>query len=500
MSRNWKVDIKKLFTKLHINIYANYVGRLISIASVYLFIPVYIKILGVNAYGIIAFYAMLLAIMYIADSGLSSSFSREASKEVNKRNLLDILFSTEVCLYGILVSVGALIFLNSSLIVENWMHDIQPEDKAIVVDCIYIMPFALIPQIAMSLYYGGFMGLEHQVKGNFFTSFFTLCRSGLVILPIYIWPDIRIFFIWQAVVSWSFVFAMRHFLKKDIYRNKYRAKFSWSLLKPMRSYAGGMLIMSVLAGLNTQLDKIIVTKYQSLENFGYYSLASIIAQIPIILTTPIALALLPRFTKILNEGEIFKLKKLYELNTYLIATISSTASFGLLYFSSNIVELWLPASGYSVDMIVTLQILSIGSLFLCLQLMPYHLSLANGHTKTNRNLGFIILCFSIPSQIYLTEKYGIVGASVNWLILNVCAFIYLGYKLNIKFNNNSVLEWFLKYTKIPVVISFLIMSFAYFILNFVNINNILIVLIVIIFSIISLISSAIVFFRFINKH
>jgi O-antigen/teichoic acid export membrane protein len=436
---------------------------------------------------------MMLAIMYIADSGLSSSFSREASKEANKRNLLDILFSTEVCLYGILVSLGALIFLNSSFIVENWMHDIQPGDKAIVIDCLSIMPFALIPQIAMSLYYGGFMGLEHQVKANFFISFFTVCRSGLVILPIYIWPDIRVFFIWQAIVSWSFVLAMRHFLIKDVYRIKYRAKFSWSLLKPMRSYASGMFIMSVLAGLNTQLDKIIVSKYQSLENFGYYSLASIIAQIPIIFTTPIALALLPRFTKILNEGEVFKLKKLYELNTYVIATISSTASFGLLYFSKNIVELWLPSSGYSADMIMTLQILSIGSLFLCLQLMPYHLSLANGHTKTNRNLGFIILCFSIPSVIYLTKNYGIIGASTNWLILNLFAFFYLGYKLNIKFNNGCVYNWFLKYTIIPIIISLVIMSFASILISITEYNNISKILLAAFFSVISLGASALIF-------
>ena len=333
------------------------------------------------------------------------------------------------------------------------------------------MPFAIVPQVAMALYYGGFMGLEHQVKGNILISIFTLFRSGFVILPIYIFPDIRVFFIWQAFISWFFIFIMRYLLKKNIYKKEYHAEFNWKLLIPIKNYAAGIFIMLILSGLCTQLDKIIVSKYQSLENFGLYSLASTLAQIPIILTTPIALALLPRFTRIIDGNDLLKLKSLYELNSYLISAISSTVVFGLVYFSSNIVEVWLQESSYTNSVIVALQILALGSLFLCLQLMPYHLSLAYGHTKTNRNLGFIILCLTIPSQILLTKNYGIVGASINWLALNFFAFIYLGFILNKKFNENAIRKWFFSFTIIPMGVSFLTMSAGKIIALYLNFSN-----------------------------
>ena len=68
-------------------------------------------------------------------------------------------------------------------------------------------------------------------------------------------------------------------------------------MKTVGRFAGGMMIMAVISSLNTQIDKLIISKMLSLKEFGYYALAGTISQVPELLITPIAMAILPRMVK-----------------------------------------------------------------------------------------------------------------------------------------------------------------------------------------------------------
>lgn len=93
---------------LRLNVVANYAGKFWGIASVYIFVPVYISLLGMDAYGLISFNAIVLALLFIADAGLSSSFAREAAKGQRGQELLDALTSIERVLFLILTLIGAI--------------------------------------------------------------------------------------------------------------------------------------------------------------------------------------------------------------------------------------------------------------------------------------------------------------------------------------------------------------------------------------------------------
>ena len=74
-----------------------------------LFIPFYIKFMGVEAYGLIGIFATLLAIFSLLDMGLASTLTREmarlsviAGKEQEMRNLVRTL---EVIYWGFAISI-----------------------------------------------------------------------------------------------------------------------------------------------------------------------------------------------------------------------------------------------------------------------------------------------------------------------------------------------------------------------------------------------------------
>lgn len=62
------------------NLIANFVGRGWPAASVLIFAPLYLKALGPEAYGLVAFYNALSSVLYFADFGFTSALNRELAR------------------------------------------------------------------------------------------------------------------------------------------------------------------------------------------------------------------------------------------------------------------------------------------------------------------------------------------------------------------------------------------------------------------------------------
>ena len=62
------------------NIIANIANKAWGFLSILLFTPLYIKFLGVEAYGLIGFYSTLLAMLAFADMGFTATLTRETAR------------------------------------------------------------------------------------------------------------------------------------------------------------------------------------------------------------------------------------------------------------------------------------------------------------------------------------------------------------------------------------------------------------------------------------
>jgi O-antigen/teichoic acid export membrane protein len=455
--------------KISANLIFNFLGKSWSVFSVYAFVPIYIKILGQESYGLIAFHSLILSLLWIVDCGLSASFAREAARLKSRKSLLDTLVSVERVLIAILLPIGFIFIFFAEYISKNWLRSVDYIDANVLVHSLRLMPISIVPQILISLYIGGLMGLEKQVLANLLNTIFSVFRSGAVILPLFKYPDVRIFFIWIALVSIimacvirsAFIYGTKNsLLDHDKSECEDNGRFSISVLVGIREYAIGMFGMSIIAGLNNQIDKIVVSKMLSLAKFSQYSLASTLSQIPYIVTLPIATAVLPRFIRMIGSNEVSSLSKVYQISNFWISLIGSYAGMFIICFTDDILFLWLDKVDFDRQTLIGIRILSLGSIFLSFQLAVYHLSIAYGHTKTNLKFGCIVLIISVPTQILLTSHYGIVGATVPWLLLNILAFVFLGVTLNRRFPLISIKKYFFNDTLSAFFLASIIMVSA----------------------------------------
>jgi O-antigen/teichoic acid export membrane protein len=239
-------------------------------------------------------------------------------------------------------------------------------------------------------------------------------------------------------------------------------KFDKQILKTIGRFAGGMMLMAMISSLNTQIDKLVISKILSLKEFGYYSLAGILSQVPVLIITPIAFAILPRMVKYTAKTEKDKLIKLFHVNTIVLSTLAATGAMVLFLFTKDFVLIWTHDNLIAQGIENVTKILLIGGVFLSFQYMPYHLAIANGHTQTNVRLGIVAIICIIPSLIFFVNQFGLIGATYTWLIMNIFAYFYLGYFIISKFLKNEFKRWLINGTLIPLVITTLTGCVSYF--------------------------------------
>jgi hypothetical protein len=201
--------------RVAVNLIANYGGKLWSIASIYLFVPLYIKYLGVDAYGIIAFHSALLGLIFVADAGMSTAFAREVAKHNLERSELATLLRSLELVYLVIFLAGT-VGISSEWIASNWLKSHGDLSASLISTCIILMGCLASIQVSMSLYNGGLMGSDRHAVANGFQIGFSMARSGLVILPLYFWPNLLTYFSWQLVISAIFLAWMRQTVWRHI--------------------------------------------------------------------------------------------------------------------------------------------------------------------------------------------------------------------------------------------------------------------------------------------
>lgn len=438
---------------LRINIVANYVGRAYAMASTYLFIPFYVAILGPTAYGVIAFYALLLTIGGLADVGLSSTFARQAARQADKRQLIHLLAAAERILLGGAAAFSLVALVGAPWIIEHWLN-IGLLNASEAMTSLRLMALMITPHLLISLYSAGLLGLQRQVSANLLQALFVTVRSGLVILVIMWKPDLPTFFSWQLGATLMFMVVSRVTLVRALGLPWFaNARFRFASIRAQLGYASGMLAITLIAGVNTQLDKLLISRSLSLTEFGYYSLASVLAQVPGAITTPVVVALFPKLTAHIAAGEVEEAYDDYRLYARIVAFAGALSGFGLFLFSPEILEVWLqqPALPPVVPQVASL--LAIGGIFLCLQMPPYYLSLAYGENRIIAVVATATLLASVPLTIIAINAYGLPGAAAVWVFVTGVNYASITIAVHRRRFRGRHLEWMLNSVAIPLALA-----------------------------------------------
>lgn len=459
------------------NIIANIAGKFWSILSNFLFIPLYIKYLGFESYSVISFTLMITGIMAVLDGGLTATLSREfARKDNTDADKYRVFRSLEAAYLFVVFLCITAIFFASGCIGQHWIS-VKSFTQDQIALFLKIMSFEIGFQLLFRFYTGGLLGLEKQVEANVYQIGWGLFRNGLVLIAIYMSPSLQTFFVWQTISTIIFTLLIKFALQNKISlgsRFAFSLKIEKDVIQKVGKFAGGMMLIALVSALNTQLDKLTISKLLSLDNLGYYTLAVSISQGLMILINPIYTALLPRFTAHYSSNEKQHASNLFGKVSLLVSIFVFSIMVNMAFFSSDLIWIWTGKQDIAEKTYKLVPIVSFAYCMITLQMIPCGIAFSNGYTKLNNILGLLSLVITIPGYYIATKTYGAIGAAaVFCFVQTVTTVIYL-YFINKKFLNFAFFkEVFLKQFLLPLMVTGGIGAVLYLIPNYFNGSRVL---------------------------
>ena len=442
------------------NISANLFGNSWQALMALVFVPLYIKFMGVESFGVLGIFVMLQVMTGLLDMGLSGTINREMArlsvlpgKEQEIRNLVR---SLEIIYWCIALVIGIAVVALSPFIAHYWVKAEQLSSSTIE-QAFLIMGFTLMLQWPISFYSGGLMGLQRQIILNVITIIISTLRGlGAVAVLWLISPTIQAFFLWQIVISAIHTFLLVTFFWRKLPKSKNRPVFQKQLIKGIWKFAVGIGGTTILGIVLTQIDKVILSKMLSLEMFGYYALASVIAMSPLRLSGPLFFSIYPRFTQLVSLDELEGLKQLYHKGCQFMAVLILPASIVVALYSYEIVLLWTQNLVTAEKSHLLVSIIICGTALNALMELPHALQWSFGWTKLSFFRNFIAVVLVVPLIVYMTANYGAAGAASVWLILNVGYVLFEVPLMHRRLLNKEKWRWYWQDVLIPLGTALLI--------------------------------------------
>jgi O-antigen/teichoic acid export membrane protein len=443
--------------QLKSNIVSNYLGTAWTSIIGLIFVPFYLKYIGIDGYGLVGFFLMLNASLGILDGGLGAVALRECSRYLavnleDKNKIEKLLLAMELLFISLALIFCFLIAISSEMIVDLWLN-VKSINRDNTIFALRWMALAIGAQFPLSFYTNCITGLQKQAYLNVINAFVATLRGvGAILILSQFSPTIEAFFAWNALLSFGTLFIYRHYLYSSIKPQTSFRQVALSDFSQVKRFMVGAGIINVMSLMLSQLDKIILSKVLTLQNFGYYSLAWMLGTLVYRLTSPIFNAYYPRLTE-LRESSFDLMIKAYHQSCLLMAVMTVPISIWLSIFSRDILLLWTHNQEVANAACGALSVLSLGTLCNALMHMPYALQLAHGHTKLAIWQNAFTILIMGPLIWYFATRYNLTFAALPWLLINFSYVIISPFFMHKHLSLPGIKEWYKKCVIQPVIIS-----------------------------------------------
>jgi O-antigen/teichoic acid export membrane protein len=436
------------------NVVSNYLGQGWTTLMNLAFVPLYIKYMGIETYGLIGIFALLQAGLALLDMGMTPTLSREMARftggDHDAQSIRDLLRSIEIIGLGIAVLVTLGTWAASDWLASDWLRagrlPVEEVSRALA-----IMGAVSAMRFVENIYRSSIVGLQRQVLLNVVTGVMATLRGlGSVGILVWVSPTITAFFIWQGLVSLFTVGLFSVVVYRTLPALGRHARFSLDSLIAIWRFAAGMMTITLLAILLTQVDKVLLSRLLTLKTFGYYTLAGVVANTLYTLTLPITSAFYPQFTVLVTRAEEVALIRAYHKSAQLVTVLMGTAAIILIVFGDVVMALWTRDSVIVQEVAPLVAVLALGTLLNGLMWIPHQMQLAHGWTGLTVKVNIVAVAVLVPAILGVAPVYGAIGASWVWVALNVGYLLFEIYFMHRRLLRTEKWRWYQQDVAVPL--------------------------------------------------
>jgi len=405
------------------NLIANVVGRAWAGLVGLLFIPLYIRYLGIEAYGLIGLFAVMQAWLVLLDMGMTPTLTREMARfstgAHTPQSIRAILRSLECVVITLGIVTGFVIWGASGWLAADWLRA-EKLSVSTVAQAIALMGGVAVLRLIEGIYRGALLGLQKQVFFNFvYVLIETLRAAGALGILAWMSPSIEAYFAWQGLVSIVTVCVFAAATYAHLPKAELPAGFLGQALGGIRQFVTGMMAYMFLAVLQTQIDKVLLSRLLSLEEFGYYALGAAVAAALIVLINPITQAFFPRLSELVARGDEAQLVRNFHLGAQLVTVFAAPAALMMIFFGRELLIIWSGDQALSDQVAPILALLATGTLLNCMMHVPFITQFAYGRLDITVKTNLVAVCVLVPAVYLASLNHGGIGAAWAWIFINV---------------------------------------------------------------------------------
>jgi O-antigen/teichoic acid export membrane protein len=413
------------------NIAANYASQLYTTLIGIALVPLYLRYMGSEAFGLVGFFAMLQAWFNLLDLGLTPTIARESARfKGGATSALDyrrLYRSLGLVFTVIAIAGGAALFGLAGTVTHRWLNlgRLPPTE---VVAAMQIMAVCVALRWMGGLYRGVVSGSERLEWLSGFNAVIATLRFVAVLGSMWAWGFTPVVFFWhQLAVAALEVIALLWMCHALLPRRRDLSQpIGWSLkpIQPLLRFSLSIAVTSSVWVLVTQTDKLLLSGILPLAEFGYFSSAVLVAGGITLLTGPISSTIMPRMARLHAEHKGAEIRRIYNGAAQLVAITAGTASTTMAWCAAPLMYAWTGSREISDNTADVLRLYAIGNGLLAISAFPFYLQYARGrgshHFIGNCVMGLVL----VPTVVYAASQYGAVGAGSAWVAVNA---LYLAF-------------------------------------------------------------------------
>jgi len=450
-------------TLLKRNLIANFAGSGWTALLSFAVLPVCLRLMGVEAYGLVGIFATLLSLLLPFEAGLGTALSRDLAGGVVRpegETNAQVVRTLEIVHWTIAVISGALVAILAALIAPHWVKPtVLTADT--VQTAVLIMGLVIAVQWPQSLYSGGLVGLQHQVALNTINAVMGTIRSaGSVLVLMFVSRTVVAYFVWQIIASALQTGVLALVLWHYIGDRPQHPWFRRGVLVRLRPFLIGMTGTTIMVLLTTQLDKAILSRILPLAIFGYYMLANSAASNLLRLVVPVQQAFFPQFADVSSRGDEARLAVLYHRMAQMLAVLAIPLALLVVLFAREALYVWTGDAATAARTAPIVMLLMFGTMLNALMYAPYSLQIASGWTGLVFSYTVVSAVVLVPALILLTYFRGALGAATVWPTINLGYVVIMVPLMHRRLIPREMARWYVEDVLIPMAAALAVVGAA----------------------------------------
>jgi O-antigen/teichoic acid export membrane protein len=430
-------------SRLSKNILWNLAGQVLLSGLSFVATKYVFKQLGSEALGVIYFTLTLnLVLTSVLGMGICETTVREVSGHFASEPgyIRDLIRTASLLYWGAYIVLAAAVYGAAPLLVDRWIH-LQELGSEMAIRVVRILGIACLVALPRSFYASLLCGLERMEFNNVIDvsasalqqlGIFVILLAGGGLLPVVYWMSACYGFALAAYLlvcarffsGWAMVPG---FLRTVVGRNL--------------SYTSHMALISLLAMVHLQADKVIVSKLLPIGLFGLYTVAYGAVARSSTVTGAIFQGAFPHLSALNNAQQRLGMLSQYRKLQDLVCFVTVPLFTGLIFAEQPLFTLLFNAE--------TARLLLLPVVFLCLGFymngaltIPYAFSLAAGRPDISARSNFYALFIVTPATVLLVHFFGLAGAGFSWIFYHLFAYTYAVPRICRACLDGSILGWY----------------------------------------------------------